>query len=110
MKAEDESVKIKVVEYMLDKVGEVFKGTITGFASRKVFIETEELVECMWDVTNSPHYYEFDEIEYAMVDKDSGAVYNLGDKIEVIVVRADMAELEIEVAPYTEEFFTELKR
>ena len=110
MKAEDESVKIKVVEYMLDKVGETFKGTITGFASRKVFIETEELVECMWDVTNSPHYYEFDEIEYAMVDKDSGAVYNLGDKIEVIVVRADMAELEIEVAPYTEEFFTEIKK
>ena len=110
MKAEDESVKIKVVEYMLDKVGETFKGTITGFASRKVFIETEELVECMWDVTNSPHYYEFDEIEYAMVDKDSGAVYNLGDKIEIIVVRADMAELEIEVAPYTEEFFTEIKK
>lgn len=110
MKAEDKSVKIKVVEYMLDKVGETFKGTITGFASRKVFIETEELVECMWDVTNSPHYYEFDEIEYAMVDKDSGAVYNLGDKIEIIVVRADMAELEIEVAPYTEEFFTEIKK
>lgn len=110
MKAEDESVKIKVVEYMLDKVGETFKGTITGFASRKVFIETEELVECMWDVTNSPHYYEFDEIEYAMVDKDSGAVYNLGDKIEIIVVRADMAELEIEVAPYTKEFFTEIKK
>ena len=110
MKAEDESVKIKVVEYMLDKVGETFKGTITGFASRKVFIETEELVECMWDVTNSPHYYEFDEIEYAMVDKDNGAVYNLGDKIEIIVVRADMAELEIEVAPYTEEFFTEIKK
>ena len=110
MKAEDESVKIKVVEYMLDKVGETFKGTITGFASRKVFIETEELVECMWDVTNSPHYYEFDEIEYTMVDKDNGAVYNLGDKIEIIVVRADMAELEIEVAPYTEEFFTEIKK
>lgn len=110
MKAEDESVKIKVVEYMLDKVGETFKGTITGFASRKVFIETEELVECMWDVTNSPHYYEFDEIEYAMVDKDNGAVYNLGDKIEIIVVRTDMAELEIEVAPYTEEFFTEIKK
>ena len=110
MKAEDESVKIKVVEYMLDKVGETFKGTITGFANRKVFIETEELVECMWDVTNSPHYYEFDEIEYTMVDKDNGAVYNLGDKIEIIVVRADMAELEIEVAPYTEEFFTEIKK
>ncbi len=110
MKAEDDSVKIKVVEYMLDKVGEVFKGTITGFSNRKVFIETEELVECMWDVTNSPHYYEFDEINYTMVDKDSGAVYNLGEKLDVIVVRADMAVLEVEVTPYTEEFMTELRK
>lgn len=104
MKVEEESVKIKVVEYMLDKIGEVFKGTITGFSNKKVFIETEELVECMWDVTNSPHYYEFDEKNYTMVDKDNGAVYNLGDKIDVIIVRADMGELEIEVTPYTEEF------
>ena len=110
MKAEEESVKIKVVEYMLDKVGEVFKGTITGFANRKVFIETDELVECMWDVTNSPHYYEFDEVNYTMVDKDSGEIYNLGDKLDVIVVRADMAELEVEVAPYTEEFMTGLRK
>ena len=110
MKAEEESVKIKVVEYMLDKVGEVFKGTITGFANRKVFIETDELVECMWDVTNSPHYYEFDEVNYTMADKDSGEIYNLGDKLDVIVVRADMAELEVEVAPYTEEFMTGLRK
>lgn len=110
MKAEEESTKIKVVEYMLDKVGETFKGTITGFSNRKVFIETEELVECMWDVTNSPHYYEFDEINYAMVDRDTGDVYNLGDKLEVIVVRADMAELEIEVVPYTEEFMVGLRK
>ena len=110
MKAEEESVKIKVVEYMLDKVGETFKGTITGFSNRKVFIETDELVECMWDVTNSPHYYEFDETNYTMVDRDNGTIYNLGDKLDVIVVRADMAELEIEVAPYTEEFITGLKK
>ena len=110
MKAEEESVKIKVVEYMLDKVGEVFKGTITGFANRKVFFETEELVECMWDVTNSPHYYEFDEMDYTMVDRDTGVVYNLGDKLDIIVVRADMAELEIEVSPYTEEFITGLRK
>ena len=109
MKAEEESTKIKVVEYMLDKVGEVFKGTITGFSNRKVFIETEELVECMWDVTNSPNYYEFDEINYTMNDRDTGAVYNLGDRLEVIVVRADMAELEIEVTPYTEQFITGLR-
>lgn len=106
MKVEDESKKIKIVEYMLDKIGEVFKGTIVGISNRKVFIETEELVECMWDVTNSPHYYEFNEKDYVMADTDTGDIYSLGDKLEVIVVRVDMAELEIEVAPYTEEYFS----
>lgn len=106
MKVEDESKKIKIVEYMLDKIGDVFKGTIIGISNRKVFIETEELVECMWDVTNSPHYYEFDEKNYVMVDTDTGNKYNLGDKLEVIIVRVDMGELEIEVAPYNEENFS----
>lgn len=103
MKAEDESVKIKVVEYMLDKVGEVFKGTIIGFSNKKVFIETEELVECAWDITMSPNYYEFDESNYTMVNRDTGEVYNLGQKLDVLIVKADMAELEIEVTPYEEE-------
>ncbi len=107
MKVEEESKKIKIVEYMLDKIGEVFKGTIVGISNRKVFVETEELVECMWDVTNSPHYYEFDEKNYAMIDTDSGEIFNLGDKLDVIVVRADMSDLEVEVAPYNEEYFSE---
>ncbi len=78
-----------------------------GISNRKVFVETEELVECMWDVTNSPHYYEFDEKNYAMIDTDSGEIFNLGDKLDVIVVRADMSDLEVEVAPYNEEYFSE---
>lgn len=102
MKIEEESVKIKIIEFMLDKIGEVFKGTIVGFSNRKVFIETEELVECMWDVTNSPHYYEFNEKEYVMQDKDNGEYYSLGDKISVIISRVDMINLEIEVYPYIE--------
>ncbi|MDP0488373.1 MAG: ribonuclease R [Fusobacterium sp. JB021] len=102
MKAEEESTKIKIVEFMLDKIGDVFKGTIVGFSNRKVFIETEELVECLWDVTNSSHYYEFNEKDYHMLDRDNGNMYNLGDKIEVIVARVDMVNLEIEVSPYVE--------
>lgn len=106
MKAEEESTKIKIVEYMLDKIGDTFNATIIGFSNRKVFVETDELVECMWDVTNSPHYYEFNEKDYVMMDRDNGAIYNLGDRIEVIITRVDMGELEIEVAPYTKELFS----
>lgn len=100
MKVEEESIKIKIVEFMLGKIGDVFKGTIVGFSNRRVFIETEELVECIWDVTNSSHYFEFNEKEYNMLDRDNGDIYNLGDKIEIIIAKVDMVNLEIEVSPY----------
>lgn len=99
MKIEDESIKIKLVEYMIDKVGEEYDATIVGFSNKRVFFETEEHVECFWDVVAAKHYYEFDDRDYVMKDKDGGKVYSIGDKYKVILVRASLAELEIEVVP-----------
>lgn len=99
MKVEDESVKIKLVEYMIDKVGEEYEATIVGFSNKRVFFETEEHVECFWDVVAAKHYYEFDDREYVMKDIDGGKIYSIGNKYKVILVRASLAELEIEVVP-----------
>lgn len=99
MRAEDESIKIKVVEYMMDKIGEVYKATVTGFNNKKVFFETEEYVDCFWDVTASRDYYEFDEENFTMVNRDNGKVYNLGDKLDIMIVRADLNMLEVEAIP-----------
>ena len=99
MKVEDESVKIKLVEYMIDKVGEEYEATIVGFSNKRVFFETEEHVECFWDVVAAKHYYEFDDREYVMKDMDGGKIYSIGDKYKVILIRASLAELEIEVVP-----------
>ena len=93
MKVEDESVKIKLVEYMIDKVGEEYEATIVGFSNKRVFFETEEHVECFWDVVAAKHYYEFDDREYVMKDIDGGKIYSIGDKYKVILVRASLAEL-----------------
>jgi len=99
MKAEEETVRIKVVEYMLDKIGEEFQGTIIGFSNKKVFFETDELVECYWDVVDSDNFYEFSEKDYIMKDTDTGKVYNMGDKYDIVLVRASLRDLELEVIP-----------
>ena len=99
MKAENETVRIKVVEYMLDKIGEEFNGTIIGFSNKKVFFETDDLVECYWDVVNSDNFYEFSERDYIMKDTATGKIYNMGDKYEIVLVRASLRELELEVIP-----------
>jgi len=64
MKAEDESVRIKLVEYMQKRVGETFNVMVTGFAQKKVFFETDEHIECSWDVTTAINYYVFNEEIY----------------------------------------------
>ena len=99
MKAEDESVRIKLVEYMQKRVGETFNVMVTGFAQKKVFFETDEHIECSWDVTTAINYYVFNEENYCMRDTDSDKVFYLGDKVEVILKRADLLTLEIAVVP-----------
>ncbi|WP_297599041.1 ribonuclease R [uncultured Cetobacterium sp.] len=99
MKIEDESIKIKVVEYMLDKIGDEFKATVVGFNNKKIFFETEEHVECFWDVTTAQNFYEFDDSEYVMKDMDTGREFHLGDKMDILIARADLQMLEIEAVP-----------
>ena len=96
---EDESVKIKIVEYMLDKIGDEFKATIVGFNNKKIFFETEEHVECFCDVTTAKNFYEFDENNYVMKDLDANREFHLGDKMDILIVRSDLQMLEIEVVP-----------
>ena len=99
MKVEDESVRIKLVEYMQKRVGETFNVMVTGFAQKKVFFETDEHIECSWDVTTAINYYVFNEENYCMEDANSDTVFRLGDKIDVILKRADLLTLEIAVVP-----------
>ena len=99
MKAEDESVRIKLVEYMQKRVGETLTVMVTGFAQKKVFFETDEHIECSWDVTTAINYYVFNEENYCMEDTYSDKVFYLGDKVDVILKRADLLTLEIAVTP-----------
>lgn len=96
MKVEEESKKIKVVEYMKNKVGNTYMGTIVGFSNKKIFLETEEYIEGFIDVISLKGYYEFDENTYTMKNIDTGKIYSLGDKHEIVVARVSMRELEIE--------------
>ena len=99
MKAEDESVRIKLVEYMQKRVGETLTVMVTGFAQKKIFFETDEHIECSWDITTAINYYVFDEENYCMRDTHSDKVFYLGDKVDVILRRADLLTLEIAVMP-----------
>lgn len=99
MKAEEESIRIKVVEYMLDKVGEEYQGIITGMSKTGIYIEISEHVDCFYNLYQNRDNYIFDEKNYKLLEKKSNREYNIGDKMEVIVARVSLRDLAIEVIP-----------
>ena len=60
--AERESKKLKQVEYMSDKIGQVFEGTISGVTEWGVYVEEKETKsEGMINIRNlGDDFYQFD--------------------------------------------------
>ena len=100
MKTEEESIKIKVIEYMSDKIGEVYDGIVSGIIKNGIFIMLSNQVECFFDIKNSPKFYTFDEKNYKMLEKNSNKVYNLGENVKIIITKVDILNLKIDVAFY----------
>ena len=92
--AERDSVRYKQIEFLSDQVGQVFDGVISGLAKWGIYVqERETLAEGMVRLIElSDDYYIFDEKKYAMVGKNTGRRYRLGDKVRLKLTRADVKE------------------
>ncbi len=99
--AERESVKYKAVEFMMDKVGQVYDAHISGITDFGLFCEIDEN-HCEGMValrTLKEDYYDYDEKEYCLRGRKFGFIYRLGDPVRVEVVKAnlDKRQLDFEV-------------
>jgi ribonuclease R len=105
----DEAVRDAVewlkCEFMLDKVGQVFDGIITGVAGFGLFVELRGVfVEGLAHVTSLRNdYYQFDPVGHRLHGERSGQVYRLGDRLTVRVVRVDLDERKIDFEPVENE-------
>jgi ribonuclease R len=101
----DEAVRDAVewlkCEYMLDKVGQVFDGIITGVTGFGLFVELRGVfVEGLVHVTALRNdYYHFDPVGHRLHGERSGQVYRLGDGLRVRVTRVDLDERKIDFEP-----------
>ena len=96
--AERDSVKYKAVEFMSDKIDEVFEAHISGIASYGIYCEIDEnhcegLVS-MRELTDD--YYDYDEKNYCLRGRKFGNVYQLGDPIEIRVVKANLEKKQLD--------------
>ena len=93
IEAERETTDMKKIEYMAQFVGEEFSGVISGVTAFGIFVELDNGVEGLVHVsTMTNDYYEYVEEQYAMIGERTRAQYRLGDEVEVILVRANVEE------------------
>ncbi len=89
--AERASIKMKQVEYMAKRIGEVFEGSISGVTEWGIYVEdVKTKCEGMVRLKDiSGDYFVLDEKKYRIVGERTKKVYSLGDKVKFKVLRAD---------------------
>ena len=94
-------------EYMQDKLGQVFPGTISAVTGFGIFVELDDIyVEGLVHVTSLKNdYYAFDAVKHRLVGERGGHVYRLGDKMTVLLARVDLDERKIDFEPAEVELF-----
>ena len=98
--AERASIKYKQVEFMSDKLGENFMGTISGVTQWGFYVELND-TKCEGLVAINElegDYYEFDEENYCIVGRHHRKVYQLGDQVLVKVVKANLVARQLDFA------------
>ena len=85
-------------EYMQDKLGAEFDGTITSVTSFGIFVELDEVyVDGLVHITALHNdYYHFDPIGHRLTGERSGNVYRLGDRLRVQVAMVNLDERKID--------------
>ena len=98
--AERASIRYKQVEFMQDRLGEIYEGVISGVTEWGFYVELDEnLCEGLVPVRDlADDYYEYDEKNYCLIGRKHHNRYTLGDKVKVQVARADLDRKQLDFA------------
>ncbi|MBY5924626.1 MULTISPECIES: ribonuclease R [unclassified Halomonas] len=85
-------------EFMSDKLGEVYDGTIASVTQFGIFVRLDDVyVEGLVHVTSLPSdYYHYEPEKHRLKGERTGTSYRLGDGVTVQVARVDLDERKID--------------
>ncbi|SOC54883.1 RNAse R [Chromohalobacter canadensis] len=85
-------------EFMSDKLGEIFEGTIASVTQFGIFVRLDDVyVEGLVHVTSLPSdYYHYEAEKHRLKGERSGMSYRLGDGVTVQVARVDLDDRKID--------------
>jgi ribonuclease R len=102
--AERDSIKMKQVEFLFERIGEEFDAVISGVTERGLYVELQETrADGMINIRNvGDDYFEYEEKQYRLVGRRTHKSYRLGDPIKVKLIAARVAEKELDFIPVQE--------
>ncbi|MCX7116100.1 MAG: ribonuclease R [Gammaproteobacteria bacterium] len=91
-------------EYMQNRLGQTFTGTISGVTAFGLFIELDQIfVEGLVHITSlKSDYYHFDPTKHRLVGERGGHIYRLGEKMTVLVASVNLDDRKIDFDPIDE--------
>ncbi len=102
--AERSSIRYKQVEFMRDRLGEIYDGVISGVTEWGFYVElADNMCEGLVPIRDlADDYYDLDEKNYCLIGRKHGNKYTLGDQVKVQVARADLERKQLDFALITD--------
>ncbi|MEX1137519.1 MAG: ribonuclease R [Balneolales bacterium] len=99
--AERDSIKLKQVEFLSDKIGEFFNGVISGVTDKGIYVVLNDIYcEGMVSVRElNDDYYIYDQSRHCLTGRHKGKEYQLGKELRVKVVHTDVTRRIIDFVP-----------
>ncbi|OFY39448.1 MAG: ribonuclease R [Bacteroidetes bacterium GWF2_40_14] len=96
--AERASIKYKMVEFMQDKVGQIYEGNISGLTDWGMFVELADTkIEGLVALREiKEDYLVFNEESFSLLGKRSGKKFMLGDSVKVKVEKANLEQKQLD--------------
>lgn len=98
MEAEREIVALKKVQFMRERIGEIYEGYITGVSAYGFFVELIDLfVEGMVHVSSmKDDFYRYVEKQHSLVGERGREVFRIGDRVRVLVAGVSLERKQVE--------------
>ena len=97
---EREALKMKMAEYLEERIGEEYDAIISSITSFGVFAELENTIEGLIRFENlGDEYFIYDEERKIIIGEITNKTYKIGDKIRIRVIRAskELKEIDFEL-------------
>ena len=95
--AERDSIKYMQTKFLKNKVGDIFKGVISGVTEWGIYVELEKN-KCEGLVKISSikgDFYIFDKKTYSVIGRSSKNKYQLGDTVKIKIKNVDLEKKQI---------------